>query len=72
MRCKWKTYNSPRYIRLSYSKVFRDVGDSERDSEEVKRIPDPRNESHQEHSPLVGVEFAQDGDWVPELCHWRL
>lgn len=69
MRRKWKTYNSPRHIRLSYSKGCRDIGYSQRDGEEVKRVPGPANESHEEHHPLVKVEFAQDGDWVPEFGH---
>ena len=52
-------------------KLFRDLSDAERDSEEVECVPGPSKESHSEHEPLVEVELFQHAYRVAEFVLYR-
>ena len=51
---------------LSYSSYV------QRNCEEIKCIPSPSQKAHEEHEPLVTIEFTKDGIRISEFGQWRL
>ena len=58
----------PGDLGIGHAKVLCNLGDGQRDGEEVEGIPHPAQEASQEHKPLVPIEFPKYDDWGPNLC----
>jgi len=63
--------DSPGDIGVGLAKLLCQIGQRQRNSEEVKGIPSPTEEANEEEQPLFTVEHCKKPEWVWSLVHRR-
>ena len=62
----------PCNLRIGLVEFLRELRYSQRDGEEVERIPRPGEECDEEKHPLLNVEHPNQREWIRSVGHWRL